>query len=81
VINFTFPNVRPGSVVEFRYTKIEKNIIDIDPWIAQEQDTDSFMLPMLLLPPPFPGSWKKLTVPIPLPTKKELLTKGGPDRE
>ena len=36
-IDFTFPNVKPGSVVEFSYTKIEKNTWDIDPWIVQDQ--------------------------------------------
>ena len=36
VINFTFPNVKPGSVVEFRYTRIEKNVWNIQPWMAQD---------------------------------------------
>ncbi|HEY2722335.1 MAG TPA: DUF3857 domain-containing protein [Chitinophagaceae bacterium] len=37
ILNFTFPNLKPGSIVEFRYTKIEKNLIDIDPWTAQDE--------------------------------------------
>jgi len=36
-IDFTFPNVKPGSVVEFSYIKIEKNILNIDPWIVQDE--------------------------------------------
>jgi hypothetical protein len=37
MVNFTFPNVRPGSVVEFSYTRIEKDIIQIEPWIIQSE--------------------------------------------
>ncbi|MBI5373275.1 MAG: DUF3857 domain-containing protein [Sphingobacteriales bacterium] len=36
IINFTFPNLKPGSVVEFRYRKIEKDIIQVDPWLIQD---------------------------------------------
>lgn len=36
IINFTFPNVKPGSVIEFKYTKIEKNAWNVDPWIIQD---------------------------------------------
>lgn len=35
IINFTFPNLKPGCVVEFRYTKVEKDIFQIDPWVLQ----------------------------------------------
>ena len=37
IINFTFPNLKPGSVVEFRYRKIEKDITRIDSWIIQDE--------------------------------------------
>lgn len=37
IINFTFPNLKPGSVVEFRYRKIEKDIARLDPWILQDE--------------------------------------------
>ncbi len=37
IINFTFPNLKPGSVVEFRYRKIEKDIIQVDPWLIQDE--------------------------------------------
>ncbi|HEV8504305.1 MAG TPA: DUF3857 domain-containing protein [Chitinophagaceae bacterium] len=36
MINFTFPNVKPGSVIEFKYTKFERDIWSIDPWIIQD---------------------------------------------
>jgi hypothetical protein len=35
IITFTFPNLKPGSVVEFRFRKLEKDIIHVDPWIPQ----------------------------------------------
>lgn len=37
IVNFTFPNLKPGSVIEYRYTRIEKNIIHLDPWIIQDE--------------------------------------------
>lgn len=37
IINFTFPNLKPGSVVEFRYRKIEKDIARIESWIIQDE--------------------------------------------
>lgn len=35
MITFTFPGVGPGSVVEYRYTVVEKNVIQVDPWLIQ----------------------------------------------
>jgi len=35
VVSFTFPNLKPGSVVEYSYTRIENKIYQIDPWIIQ----------------------------------------------
>jgi hypothetical protein len=35
IVSFTFPNIKPGSVIEYRYTTIEKDFIFIDPWIIQ----------------------------------------------
>jgi hypothetical protein len=34
-IKFAIPNVVPGSVIEYRYDKIEKNTVHIDPWFIQ----------------------------------------------
>lgn len=36
-IRFTFPSLKPGSIIEFSYRKIEKNILEIDPWIIQDE--------------------------------------------
>lgn len=35
VVRFTFPNIRPGSIVEYSYTTVENNILSIPPWIIQ----------------------------------------------
>jgi hypothetical protein len=35
-VAFTFPNVKKGSVIEYRYTKIERFINAVDPWIIQD---------------------------------------------
>jgi uncharacterized protein DUF3857 len=37
VINFTFPNLKPGSVIEYSYTRIDKNNLQIEPWVAQDE--------------------------------------------
>ena len=36
-VSFTFPNIQPGSVIEYRYTHIEKNSLHIDPWYFQNK--------------------------------------------
>src|SRR6185436_10397939 len=50
VINFTFPNVKPGSIVEFSYTKIEKNIIQIDPWVVQSEIPVAYASTVITMP-------------------------------
>jgi len=50
IINFTFPNLKPGCVIEFRYTKIEKNIIQIDPWIIQDEIPVAYASTILTIP-------------------------------
>ena len=35
-IKFTFPNVSPGCVVEYRYEKTEKNSLHLEPWFFQD---------------------------------------------
>src|SRR5207245_1076702 len=34
-VAFTFPNVTPGCVIEYHYTKIEKEEIEVEPWLFQ----------------------------------------------
>jgi hypothetical protein len=33
---FTFPNVKDGSVIEYRFTHSEKNVMHLDPWFFQD---------------------------------------------
>jgi len=33
---FTLPNVKPGSVIEYRFTHSERNIIHLTPWFFQD---------------------------------------------
>src|SRR6185503_13695023 len=35
-VAFTFPNVKPGSVIEYRFTHSERNIMHLDPWFFQD---------------------------------------------
>ena len=34
-INFSFPNIKPGSVIEYRYTQIDHDSYIINPWTFQ----------------------------------------------
>lgn len=36
-MRFTFPNLKPGSVIEYRYTLTEKNNLHIHPWFFQDE--------------------------------------------
>ena len=42
LVSFTFPNVKPGSVIEYTYTSIEKNIAQIDPWLIQSEIPNAY---------------------------------------
>lgn len=35
-VAFTFPNVKPGSVIEYRFTHSERNILHLEPWFFQD---------------------------------------------
>lgn len=35
-IKFTFPNVKPGCVIEYKYEKTEKNYFHLEPWFFQD---------------------------------------------
>ena len=36
-LHFTFPDVKPGSVIEYRYTLIKRNSSGINPWLFQDE--------------------------------------------
>jgi len=50
VISFTFPNLKPGSIIEYSYTKVEKNIIQIDPWIIQSEIPVAYASTIIMTP-------------------------------
>jgi hypothetical protein len=37
MVNFTFPNLKPGSIIEYSYTTVENNLVYITPWLIQDQ--------------------------------------------
>jgi hypothetical protein len=50
VINFTFPNLKPGSVIEYAYTLSEKDRIQFDPRIYQGEIPAAFVSTTLITP-------------------------------
>ena len=53
IINFTFPNLKPGSVVEFRFKKLEKDVIQLDPWTLQDEIPTAYTSTILTIPTDF----------------------------
>lgn len=37
MVKFAFPGVKPGSVVEYKYTQIELNTLGMEPWFIQDR--------------------------------------------
>ncbi|MBL7743670.1 MAG: DUF3857 domain-containing protein [Chitinophagaceae bacterium] len=37
IINFTFPGLKAGSVIEYSYTRIENDILQLSPWLIQDE--------------------------------------------
>jgi hypothetical protein len=37
MVNFTFPNLKPGSIIEYSYTTIENNLMYLLPWFIQDE--------------------------------------------
>lgn len=49
-IRFAFPDVQPGTVIEYRYEKTEKNIYRFEPWFFQDDIPTKISLLKLSLP-------------------------------
>jgi hypothetical protein len=49
-IKFTFPNVTPGCVVEYRYEKTEKNSLHLEPWFFQDFIPTLYLKFKLIIP-------------------------------
>ncbi|MBC7948362.1 MAG: DUF3857 domain-containing protein [Chitinophagaceae bacterium] len=50
MVNFTFPGLKPGSVIEFSYTRIENNFTRIMPWLVQDQIPVAYTSTSILTP-------------------------------
>jgi hypothetical protein len=50
LIAFTFPDLQPGCVIEYRYEKTEKNTPSIDPWYFQGPIPTLFAMHRTLIP-------------------------------
>lgn len=50
IINFTFPHLKPGCVIEYRYTRIDKNVFQIEPWILQDEIPVEYVSRVLTIP-------------------------------
>jgi hypothetical protein len=50
MIRFSFPNLKPGSVVEYSYTRLEQNFYDIDPWRIQDDIPTAYSSMVLITP-------------------------------
>jgi hypothetical protein len=50
IISFSFPNIKPGSVIEYQYTEIEKDIISVDPWLVQDDIPTAYSTVVLITP-------------------------------
>jgi len=49
-VNFSFPNLKPGCVVEYSYTRIEQNFVTINPWEIQDDIPTGYTSFMLITP-------------------------------
>ena len=50
MINFTFPNLKAGSVIEYQYTKVERENTLLEPWIIQEDIPVAYASKTLIIP-------------------------------
>jgi uncharacterized protein DUF3857 len=71
-VTFTFPEVKPGSVLEYRYTLVRDAFYDIDPWIFQDDIPTKVSALRIAFPEYFVFTTQKL-VSFGLEEKKEEL--------
>ncbi len=50
-VSFTFPKLKAGSVVEYRYTRVENNVFQIDPWYIQDDIPTAYSSYIIITPP------------------------------
>lgn len=49
-VNFSFPGLKPGCVVEYSYTRLEQNFVDINPWEVQDDIPTGYTSFILITP-------------------------------
>src|SRR4030095_2948795 len=72
VVSFTFPEVKPGSILEYRYTIVREAIADIDPWQFQDEIPTRVSALRISFPEYFVFTTQKM-ISIPMEEKKEEL--------
>ena len=75
LIRFTFPNLKPGSIIEYDYTITEKNRLYFDPWIIQSDIPTAYTSASVTFPI-FSGIKETVFGNDTVEKKTEQLTKG-----
>lgn len=57
-LKFTFPNLRPGCVIEYRYEKKEKDVLDLKPWYFQDYIPTKYSAFTLYTPTAMKITWR-----------------------
>jgi len=72
VVSFTFPEVKPGSIIEYRYTIVREAFSNIDPWQFQDDIPTRVSALRIAFPEYFVFTTQKM-ISLPLEEKKEEL--------
>ena len=78
LLSFTFPNLRPGCVIEYSYVITEKNRLQFDTWIMSSEMPAAYVSNSIIVPTY--SSFKEYTFNSGLVSKKTELMKKGLDR-
>lgn len=73
-ITFTFPELKPGSIVEYRYMKMKETWSNIDPWVFQDRIPTKLSIFKITIPEYFQFTTTQQTS-FPVENKQEQLNK------
>jgi hypothetical protein len=73
-ITFTFPELKPGSIIEYRYTKAKETWSNIDPWVFQDRIPTKLSIFRITIPEYFQFTTTQ-QISFPVENKKEQLSK------
>ncbi|HKH62826.1 MAG TPA: DUF3857 domain-containing protein, partial [Flavitalea sp.] len=73
-ITFTFPELKPGSIIEYRYTKSKETWSNIDPWVFQDRIPTKLSIFRITIPEYFEFTTTQ-QISFPFENKKEQLSK------